>query len=119
MKLTEQRSLVAPEDAKELARRLEQWRRDRRLTQAELAEVAGITQSQLSRLLSGKFSKTNAAVLRLMQASGVGIPAPNQKKFMRAKLERELERCWDGSESHALLIMRLLKAARTSGVSHR
>jgi sugar-specific transcriptional regulator TrmB len=63
--------------AKELGRDLDRWRRDAGLTQTSLRRTAKVSQGQLSRILSGRFSRMSPAVQCLCKAAGISlVPRP-------------------------------------------
>lgn len=64
---------VLPMRARELGRDLDRWRRDAGLTQVSLQRTAKISQGQLSRILSGRFSRMSPAVQSLCKAAGIAV----------------------------------------------
>lgn len=66
-------SPVAPALAKQLGRDLDLWRRTAGLTQVRLQRTAKISQGQLSRILSGRFSRMSPAIRFLCEAAGIDM----------------------------------------------
>jgi len=66
-------SPVSPALAKQLGRDLDRWRRNAGLTQVRLQRTAKISQGQLSRVLSGRFSRMSPAIRSLCEAAGIDM----------------------------------------------
>lgn len=107
---------VTPTQAQELGRAIDRWRRAKGLTQAQLLRTAQISQGQLSRILSGRFSRTSAAIHRLCCAASVDVEQHLAETSSSAgwgkALERALHRSWDGTPRHARELIRLLRVAK-------
>jgi transcriptional regulator with XRE-family HTH domain len=70
---------VSPIEAKELGHALDRWRRDAGLTQVSLQRTSKVSQGQLSRILSGRFSRMGPAVQFLCKAAGINLlPRPGK-----------------------------------------
>jgi len=70
---------ILPIKAKELGHDLDRWRRDGGLTQVSLQRTSKVTQGQLSRILSGRFSRMSPAVQSLCKAAGINlVPRPGK-----------------------------------------
>lgn len=107
---------IAPSLAHDLGRAIDRWRRTQGLTQAQLLHTAQVSQGQLSRILSGRFSRASTAVHRLCRAAGVDVAqrlaaAPRSESWEKV-LESALHRSWDGTPEHARELLRLLRVAR-------
>lgn len=112
---------VDPVLAQDVGETVDRWRRDQGLTQAQLQRTARISQSQLSRILDGRFTRVSAAVQRLCSAAGVDLhlrltAAPSDSRW-RTELEQELLRSWDGTPGHARELIRLLRIAKALRVA--
>jgi transcriptional regulator with XRE-family HTH domain len=64
---------ILPPAARRLGRDLDRWRRQAGLTQLDLKRTAKVSQGQLSRILSGRFARSSAAVERLCEAAGIDM----------------------------------------------
>jgi transcriptional regulator with XRE-family HTH domain len=64
---------ILPPAARRLGRDLDRWRRKTGLTQLDLKRTANVSQGQLSRILSGRFARSSAAVRRLCEAAGIDL----------------------------------------------
>lgn len=107
---------VTPTHAQHLGRAIDRWRRTKGLTQTQLLRTAQVSQGQLSRILSGRFSRASAAVLRLCRAAGVDVTeevaGSSHRGDWGTALERAVHRSWDGTPEHAQELLRLLRVAK-------
>lgn len=116
MKSSQLNTPLAPSQAQALGRAIDRWRRAHGFTQTQLMRTAQVSQGQLSRILSGRFSRTSAAVHRLCRAAGVDVTqhvsgtSPSDR--WRSVLNRALLRSWDGTPEHARELIRLLRVAK-------
>lgn len=83
---------------------------ERHLSQQEMAELAGVSQSTVSRTLKGKIVK-NGNGKRLLfnfmqQQLGQEILLDGKDKVVRA-----FESVWDGSDEHAVAIAKIIRAS--------
>ncbi|WP_443079063.1 helix-turn-helix domain-containing protein [Streptomyces sp. NBC_01498] len=60
-------------DRQEVANRIRGWRSDRKLTQEELAHLAGVDRSTVQRLESGNWEVKLSTLSRLAHALGVSM----------------------------------------------
>lgn len=116
MKSSHINASIAPAQAQELGRAIDRWRRIQGLTQTQLLGTAQVSQGQLSRILSGRFSRASAAVIRLCRAAGVDVAqhvaGPSRRRDWGTVLERAVHRSWDGTPAHARELIRLLRVAK-------
>jgi transcriptional regulator with XRE-family HTH domain len=116
MKSSQLNAPVTPSQAQRLGRAIDRWRRAQGLTQTQLLRTAQVSQGQLSRILSGRFSRASAAVLRLCRAAGADVeqhaPDPSRRGDWGTVLERAVHRSWDGTPGHARELLRLLRVAK-------
>lgn len=107
---------ITPAQAQELGRTIDQWRHTQGLTQTQLLRTAQVSQGQLSRILSGRFSRASEAVCQLCRAAGVDLEQYTAEASSSAgwgkKLEHALHCCWDGTPHHAQKLIRLLRVAK-------
>jgi transcriptional regulator with XRE-family HTH domain len=79
------------------------------LTQTEIARRAGITQSQVSRIMNGSFTRVTAkSVLRLCEFARISV---NADMPLTPNLQNTLRAIWDGSKTQERALVHLLKAA--------
>lgn len=116
IKSTQLNAAITPTQAQELGRAIDRWRRMQGLTQTQLLRTAQVSQGQLSRILSGRFSRASAAVHRLCHAASVEVGQHLAEASPSAgwdkALERALHRSWDGTPRHARELIRLLRVAK-------
>lgn len=102
------------------ANRLRSAISDAGLTQMAAAKALDISQSQISRLLSGKGKRQSNAYRRLciyvsrLESASRGLGAG------RVALERAIEEAWDGTDDHAealATVIRSLKALRSGNAT--
>jgi len=116
MKSSQLNAPVTPTQAQQLGRAIDRWRRTQGLTQTQLLRTAQVTQGQMSRILSGRFSRASAAVIRLCRAAGLDVAQQVTSSTHRSDwgtvLERAVQRSWDGTPEHARELLRLLRVAK-------
>lgn len=79
--------------------------RDRRLTQADVASAAKVSQATVSRTLHRQPQRSGAAYLRLCSyIQAESVPDDNAP----ASLIAAVRRTWDGSERHAAALAELI-----------
>lgn len=107
---------VSLPQAQRLGQAIDRWRLTQGLTQTQLLRTARISQGQLSRILSGRFSRISAAVQRLCRAAGVDVAkemaGASSDDGWRSVLARAVHRSWDGTPAHARELIRLLRVAK-------
>lgn len=109
-----------PAGAQAIGRKLERWRIRSGRSRADLELIASASQGQISRILSGKFTELGGSVELLCQAAGINVDkaaAADQRDSVRDRILTELDKCWDGSEAHAELLIEQLRL--TSKLSRR
>lgn len=106
---------VTPTQARDLGRAIDRWRRTQGFTQVQLLRTAQVSQGQLSRILTGRFSRASEAVHRLCRAAGLDVQhlasSPGSNGWQTV-LERALHGSWDGTPRHARELIRLLRVAK-------
>lgn len=80
------------------------------LTQNAVAEASGLHQSQVCRILSGKFKRCSKNVLKLCKFAKINISQARANPQENPKLMEALSFAWDGTEDHAEAIARVLMA---------
>lgn len=92
----------------QFGRRLEILMREQRLTQADIASAAMVSQATVSRVLRRAPQRSGAAYLRLcsyiQSQTDLGDSAP-------AHVVAAVRRTWDGSERHAVALAELIDAS--------
>lgn len=84
----------------------------RRLIQAEIARQTGISQPQVSRILSGKFKRKSGRVMQLCRFLFPNDSAPIAKRELSERLGRAVMDVWDGSQEQEEALIHLLEAIR-------
>jgi predicted transcriptional regulator len=96
----------------DIAGDLSQWMANEGRTQNDVAATVGVTQPQLSRILSGHFSPARSTtVRRLCELAGVPMEEPRPVADAKQHLYQVLNQVWDGSDDDAERIAALLRAA--------
>lgn len=85
-----------------------------RMTQAGMAKSAGISQAQVSRILSGRFSRNSKAVIQLCKFLEINPEPPLRPKAESKRLQMAVAGVWDGTPRHEMAILRLLEALRAA-----
>lgn len=81
------------------------------LSQAQLAEKAGVSQPTVSRALSGKGERRGAARSRLFSYVGISeYPPSGAKAEARERVAEAFERVWEHSKALADSIVRITDA---------
>ncbi|MBL8180002.1 MAG: XRE family transcriptional regulator [Blastocatellia bacterium] len=93
-----------------LAKSLHKLIREKHLSQQEIAEMAGVSQSTVSRALTGNIvrsGKGRRMLFRFMQQE------LDQETLLdgKDKVVRAFESVWDGSEEHAIAIAKIISAS--------
>jgi predicted XRE-type DNA-binding protein len=86
------------------------------MTQAEIAGATGIHQSQISRLMSGKFKRISArnfATLCRYADTRHSVQPP-----ISGVLKDTIEAVWDGSKHQEQALVKLLRAAGMLAIAH-
>ncbi len=78
--------------------------------QAEIADDTGLSQSQISRIVTGKFKLCSKNVLNLCKYAEIKIVESDVEVRWNDKLANALNFAWDGTEEHAKAINQILRA---------
>lgn len=103
---------ISTESARRIGGLLDKWRGHQK--HEDLAEICGVTQGQVSKILAGKFTKVEGAVVRLCELAGIDpyMEADStQQNTTRLRLHKVLDQCWDGSKEQADTLINLLQSA--------
>lgn len=103
---------ISTESALRIGDLLDKWRGHQK--HEDLAEICGVTQGQVSKILAGKFTRLEGAVMRLCELARINPYAEAaiaQKSTTRQRLYRVLDQCWDGSKEQADTLINLLQSA--------
>ena len=112
MQKTSSPTKISAESARRIGGLLDNWRGHQK--HEDLAEICGVTQGQVSKILAGKFTKVEGAVARLCELAGIDPymeAASTQKNTTRLRLYKVLDQCWDGSKEQADMLISLLQSA--------
>jgi transcriptional regulator with XRE-family HTH domain len=85
--------------------------REQGITQAQIAEAVGASQSQVSRILSGRGirqSRLMEEVCLYVERFSVGVTADAVRE--NAELVEALQAAWDGSASHAKALSMVIRS---------
>jgi len=85
--------------------------REQGLSQQKLAAKANVSQSQVSRAITGAFKKRNASIIQICITLGmdVGNVSAPRSSHDREKIERCARDLWDGTHADADRIVALLR----------
>lgn len=78
--------------------------------QVEIAYDTGLSQSQISRILTGKFKLCSKNVFNLCKYAEIKIVDSDLETKWGDKLTNSLNFAWDGTEEHAKAINKILRA---------
>jgi len=86
----------------------------RQASTVQVAADTGIHQSQVSRLLRGKFHRVSRNVQLLLAYAGKArrAPAPRRSQAARAAVIRAALRTWDATPEGAQALVRLLRSVQ-------
>lgn len=85
----------------------------RLITQTELESETRIDQSQISRILSGRYSRTSKNVLKLCKYAKNRFPDAVTSKVTETPhpvLLEAIQTTWDGSEAHAQALAKIIRS---------
>lgn len=85
------------------------------ITQLALAREAKVHQSQVSRILKGKFARVSENVMRICKYADISFI---QEQPLSPKLQKALEGVWDGSPGQEAALVQLLNAASGIALAH-
>ena len=84
--------------------------RKKRLSQARLADQAGVSQSTVSRALSGTLERHGTARSKLFTYALIDESKTSSASRGKRRVIRAFDTIWDGSESHAAAIAKIIEA---------
>lgn len=92
-----------------IAQDMRRFMHEERVSQVALAEGAGVSQSQVSRLLSGKVQRLSKSVVALCSYAGIraydsAVADPRRNDM----LMEALRKVWDGTHEHARSIAHVI-----------
>lgn len=82
-----------------------------KIKQKKIVVDTGITQPQLSKILSGKLKRTTNDFLKLCEYAGINYPLVLQDPFSDIRIKSAMYKIWDGRDETVMLIVRLLECA--------
>jgi transcriptional regulator with XRE-family HTH domain len=88
--------------------RIKNSRKLSKLSQETIAKKAKIHQSQVSRILNGKFARVSKNVIRICKFAKIPLA---KEQPLSPKLQKALEGVWDGSLEQEAALVKLLDAA--------
>jgi transcriptional regulator with XRE-family HTH domain len=92
----------------------------RGLTQLELAEHSGVSQSQISRILSGQYCRESANVQRLCDYAKQALNIQVQPSSVAlGVLNSAINETWDGTDEHAEALARVIRSLSALHPPHR
>lgn len=97
----------------DLQKRISRARKVKNLSYAEIAEIARVHASQVSRICAGNFKTLSNSVVQVCKVLRVKVPKLDEKDSMDvewAKAHASLRRIWDGTPEGAATIRRMLDA---------
>ena len=80
--------------------------------QPEIAEKSGVSQSQVSRILSGKFKRRSKNVDSICKYAKLVVFTPKVDPMQNKALMDALSSAWDGTEDHAKILVNILNSVR-------
>lgn len=91
------------------------------LTQNELANGTGLSQSQVSRLLDGKSNRSSKGFDRLCKYVQSYTPSISQRRILKqADLMSAMAEVWDGTPTHAEALATVLRSLKAfTGVARK
>jgi transcriptional regulator with XRE-family HTH domain len=94
----------------QLAASLRSAAQEKQLTQTEIAAGSSVDQSQVSRILAGKFVNRSQNVMRICAYLQVPVSGDSQRPKVTEQMAESLSRLWDGSPEHECRLIELLAA---------
>lgn len=100
----------------ELRRKIGRDAESGQATQQEVSEHSGVHQSQISRFVAGDFMRASPKLKAVCSYLDISLNSPSNKKSVKNNkiLMTSLQRAWDGSDKHAIIISRLLDSVADS-----
>lgn len=111
---------MKPNDKKQLVLRLrKRIGRDSdsgQRTQADVAESTGVQQSHISKFLAGDFVRISPCLKKVCEELDIDWSMSSRTRSVRNNkmLMESLQRAWDGSDKHAVIISRFLDSIADS-----
>ncbi|MHB0928814.1 MAG: helix-turn-helix domain-containing protein [Candidatus Nanopelagicales bacterium] len=83
-------------------------------SQKEVENKVKVSQSQISRILNGKFKREGKAVRKLSQYAKVNSPSESEedRQQLYTQLTEGISDVWDGSKDDAYRLLRLLEIVK-------
>lgn len=98
------------DSAKFISKELTKKFREAGMSQPEIAIGTGINQSQVSRILAGRFKRRSKNVDKICKYAKIKVVADKISPINNQALMEALSYAWDGSEKHAKAIAKILYA---------
>lgn len=90
------------------------------ITYAKVALDSGVSQPQVSKILSGLTKKPNNDLYKLCDYAGIKFPAELTEVHLDPRITKAISKVWDGHEETIELIVRMIEcAAHVNGISRR
>ena len=80
------------------------------VSQSDIAKAVGIHQSQVCRILSGRFKRCSKNVIKLCKYANINLLQDEVNPRDNERLMEALSFAWDGTEPHAEAIAQVLRA---------
>lgn len=92
----------------------------REITQLDLAEHSGVSQSQISRILSGQYRRESVNVQRLCDYARKALDIPLQPSASAlGVLNSAIQETWDGTDEHAEALAQVIRSLSALHTPHR
>jgi predicted XRE-type DNA-binding protein len=95
--------------SKSVISQLKKWKKQNRLTQAEMGKKCGVHQSEISRILAGEIQTMSKNVIKICKKAGIKLHEESQAKHSMMGL---LDEYGSGSIAEQKAVTKLLKAIR-------
>jgi transcriptional regulator with XRE-family HTH domain len=103
---------IMPGSSKTVASLIRREVERRGITQTELASLAQIHQSQISRILRGEFQRSSSNLKKVCECLNITELAAAKPPRATARLTKAVSDVWDGSKNGEKALVRLLGALR-------
>jgi transcriptional regulator with XRE-family HTH domain len=103
---------IMPGSSKTVASLIRREVKRRGITQTELASLAQIHQSQISRILRGEFRRSSINLKKVCKCLAITEPSKARPSHATARLTQAVSDVWDGSKNGEKALVRLLSALR-------
>lgn len=95
----------------EISTTLREWRTNNAITQEMIESNTGVDQSQVSRIISGKFLRVTPSVLEICKYANINlIKECKVDPKTNVRMMQALEKTWDGTDRHANMIAKVILA---------